>query len=188
MNFVKNIPNLLTFSRILLVPVISFLMYLKSYDFIVLFIIIYCSITDYLDGYLARYFKNTSKIGEFLDPVADKLLVVGVLLMMTYRGVFLGFDILFVNLIIFREIFISELRGAIIFSVSKFAKLKTAVQMFTIILFCLNLSLQSKNLFIPFLDLDFLVTLSRGFLYFSFINSLITCVNYTIYLFDYNRH
>ncbi|MFN6986636.1 MAG: CDP-alcohol phosphatidyltransferase family protein, partial [Rhizobium oryzihabitans] len=77
-----NIPNLLTYARILAVPVIVLCFYvegkLESSDFArwtALWLFIIASLTDFLDGYLARIWNQTSNIGRMLDPIADKLLV-----------------------------------------------------------------------------------------------------------------
>ena len=79
-----SLPNLLTLSRILAVPILVFLLWRPSpVDYAVTFVL-YCivGITDYLDGYLARAQGLTSRLGQFLDPIADKIMVAAVLMML----------------------------------------------------------------------------------------------------------
>jgi CDP-diacylglycerol--glycerol-3-phosphate 3-phosphatidyltransferase len=73
----KNIPNILTLSRLLLVPVFIVFIFLHSIEARIIFLIlfIYASITDFLDGYLARKYDLKSNFGRVFDPIADKALV-----------------------------------------------------------------------------------------------------------------
>ncbi len=126
-------PNLLTVSRVLLVPVIVALLYVDDawahYAACGLFVLAAC--TDYADGYLARARKLHSAFGRWLDPVADKLLVAAVVVTLV------GFDrapLLPSLVIVLREIMVSGLREymaevAVGMPVSRLAKWKTAVQM-----------------------------------------------------------
>ena len=79
-----NLPNILTFSRILAIPVIVVLMFLPTPmgNWLPFGVYTYACITDFFDGYLARAWEQQSAMGRFLDPIADKLLVSGVLLML----------------------------------------------------------------------------------------------------------
>ena len=95
-----SIPNLLTYARILAVPLIVLCFFiegkLQSSDFarwtaLALFAI--ASITDFFDGYLARIWQQTSNIGKMLDPIADKLLVASVLLLVAADGTIAGWSI-----------------------------------------------------------------------------------------------
>ena len=72
-----KIPNTLTIGRIILVPIFVIAFYLPGLlgDLIPFFIFILASFTDFLDGLLARLYKEESKLGELLDPVADKIIV-----------------------------------------------------------------------------------------------------------------
>src|SRR5436309_15370486 len=79
-----SLPNLLTLSRILAVPILVFLLWRPApLDYAITFIL-YCIVgmTDYLDGYLARAQGLTSRLGQFLDPIADKIMVAAVLMML----------------------------------------------------------------------------------------------------------
>lgn len=139
-----SIPNLLTYARIVAVPLIVLCFFiegrLESSDFarwtaLVLFAV--ASITDYLDGYLARIWNQTSNIGRMLDPIADKLLVASVLLLMAADGTIAGWTIWAAIIILCREILVSGLREylaalKVSVPVTQLAKWKTAIQMVAI--------------------------------------------------------
>ena len=79
-----TVPNLLTLSRILAVPILVFLLWKPGwYDYAITFVL-YClvGITDYFDGYLARAQGQISRLGQFLDPIADKIMVAAVIVML----------------------------------------------------------------------------------------------------------
>ncbi|WP_454287505.1 CDP-diacylglycerol--glycerol-3-phosphate 3-phosphatidyltransferase [Rhizobium arsenicireducens] len=139
-----NIPNLLTYARILAVPLIVLCFFiegrLESSDFARwtgLGIFIVASITDYLDGYLARIWNQTSNIGRMLDPIADKLLVASVLLLMAADGTIAGWSLWAAITILCREILVSGLREylaalKVSVPVTQIAKWKTTAQMFAL--------------------------------------------------------
>ena len=151
----KTLPNILTILRIILIQVIILLIVLDTYNanFLALIIFIIASLSDYLDGYLARKYKFTSNFGTMLDPIADKLLIILVGSMLCYRGDINCIHLIPFLLIVSREIFISgireylaQLNEKISLPVSKLGKYKTAAQMMA--LFCLLLNpLVSNNLF-----------------------------------------
>jgi len=134
-----NIPMLLTLFRIAAIPGIVALLYMDTdfgrYLACTLFGV--AAITDFFDGYLARAWSQQSKMGQFLDPVADKLLVAAALLMMTGFGQITGLVILPAIVILCREIMVSGLREFLAeirvgVPVSTLAKWKTTLQMFAI--------------------------------------------------------
>jgi cardiolipin synthase len=139
-----NIPNLLTYARILAVPLIVVCFFiegrLQSSDFARwagLAIFILASITDYLDGYLARIWNQTSNIGKMLDPIADKLLIASVLLLMAADGTIAGWSLWAAITILCREILVSGLREylaalKVSVPVTRIAKWKTTAQMFAL--------------------------------------------------------
>ena len=95
------------------------------------------SFTDYLDGLLARVFKEESKLGELLDPIADKILVSTALVLLIMNGTIKNFEVIAAIIIITREIIISGLReflakGSISMPVTSLAKVKAFIQMFSI--------------------------------------------------------
>lgn len=141
-----NLPNMLTYARILAVPLVVLCFFLEgrlqSSDFArwsALIIFILASVTDYLDGYLARAWQQTSNIGRMLDPIADKLLVATCLLLLaadTDRTI-AGWSLWAAIIILCREILVSGLREylaalKVSVPVTQLAKWKTAIQMVSI--------------------------------------------------------
>ena len=135
----KSLPNLLTLSRIVVLPglVATFFFDGEFYVWLALALFIAAGITDFLDGYLARTFNVQSKLGQFLDPVADKLLVATVLLMLVFSDRIQSWTILPALVILCREILVSGLREflaeiKIDVPVSGLAKWKTTMQIVAI--------------------------------------------------------
>jgi CDP-diacylglycerol--glycerol-3-phosphate 3-phosphatidyltransferase/cardiolipin synthase len=138
-----NIPNLLTWLRILLIPVFIAVFYVSDeslsmyHKHMLSFAIFwFASITDWLDGYLARVLNQSSAFGAFLDPVADKLMVVAALVILLNLGYV---DAIIAFIIIGRELTISALRewmaqlgGSKSVAVSMIGKVKTVFQMLAI--------------------------------------------------------
>jgi len=138
-----SLPNLLTLSRILAVPILVFLLWRPSpIDYGITFIL-YCivGITDYFDGYLARAQGLTSKLGQFLDPIADKIMVAAVIIMLMASRrangelpVIQDFNIIPALIILLREMIVSGLREflaelRVSMPVSHLAKWKTTFQL-----------------------------------------------------------
>ena len=131
-----NIPNILTFSRILAIPVVVGLVFIEPPLGNWLAFAVYASacITDFFDGYLARAWHQQSKLGRFLDPVADKLLVAAVLLLLVGIDRVSGLTVIPAAIILCREILVSGLREflpgvQVSLPVSRLAKWKTTVQL-----------------------------------------------------------
>ncbi len=134
-----GLPNLLTFARILLIPLIVLTFFFEGdvWRWVALGIFTAAGVTDFFDGYLARSRKESSKLGRFMDPVADKLLIAAVLLMLTAFDRLTGFTVLPALVILCREIVVSGLREflaelQVSVPVSRLAKWKTTIQMFTL--------------------------------------------------------
>ena len=137
-----SIPNLLTLSRIFAVPILVFLLWRPTpVDYAVTFVL-YCmvGITDYFDGYVARTQGQISKLGQFLDPIADKIMVGAVLIMLISSRKanpvpeIEGLHIIAALIILLREIIVSGLREFLAelkveVKVSKLAKWKTTFQL-----------------------------------------------------------
>ena len=137
-----NLPNLLTLSRIAALPALVALLWWPQWEagYAAAFVL-YClmGITDYFDGYLARTQGTVSKLGVFLDPIADKIMVAAVILMLVGtrfedRAIITGIHLIAALVILLREIAVSGLReflGGIQVSVpvSKLAKWKTTLQL-----------------------------------------------------------
>jgi cardiolipin synthase len=140
-----TLPNLLTLSRIVALPLLVALLWWPQWQagYLVAFVV-YClmGVTDYFDGYLARAQGAVSKLGVFLDPIADKIMVAAVILILAAQGVLRGpyvgdMHVIAGLIILVREIAVSGLReflGGLQVSVpvSRLAKWKTALQLVAI--------------------------------------------------------
>jgi CDP-diacylglycerol--glycerol-3-phosphate 3-phosphatidyltransferase len=171
--------NLLTFSRIVLAAVIFLL--LMSSDGYLLALILFCvaGFTDWLDGYLARKYNAVSQLGEILDPIADKILIVFIFfgLAVNLSSYLIGF---LASLIIAREIWVGALRDlnarnnkSDATKVTFLAKIKTTIQLFTITIYLFSLTLNNMLLVIIadiLLFLSLFITLYTGLVYT--VNSL----------------
>ena len=136
-----NLPNMLTYARILAVPLIVLCFYLEGrvrptdwWRWAAVTIFIIASITDYLDGYIARIWKQTSNIGKMLDPIADKLLVSAALLLLAFDRTIDKWSLWAAIIILCREILVSGLREylaalKVSVPVTQLAKWKTAMQL-----------------------------------------------------------
>ena len=131
-----NISNILTIIRIAIIPIIVLCIYLTNPYFGWIAFILFClaGITDYFDGYLARLRNEVTNFGTFLDPIADKLLVAAVILILTSKGVIKDWDTIPALIILLREITVSGLREylagiKISIPVSRIAKAKTFLQL-----------------------------------------------------------
>ena len=132
-----TLPNLLTLSRIVAVPLLAWLLWWPQWQAgYGLAFGVYClmGVTDYFDGYVARAQGAVSKLGIFLDPIADKIMVAAVILVLTGKGVIEGVHLVAALIILVREIAVSGLREfladvRVSMPVSRLAKWKTAFQM-----------------------------------------------------------
>ena len=134
-----KIPNYLTIGRIIIVPFFVFAFYLPGFygDIIPFVLFIIASFTDFLDGLLARMFKEESQLGELLDPIADKIIIVAALILLVMNNTSKNYEVIAAIIILTREILVSGLREflakeKIKLPVSNLAKLKTFLQMFSI--------------------------------------------------------
>ena len=140
-----SLPNILTLSRIFAVPLLALLLWPRAWQgapgesFVLDYALayaLYClmGITDYFDGYLARAQGTVSKLGVFLDPIADKIMVAAVILMLVFTGHIAGLHVVAALVILLREIIVSGLREflaglQVSVPVSKLAKWKTTFQL-----------------------------------------------------------
>lgn len=173
-----NIPNSLTLLRISLIPIFVILFYLpwKWHYLMSAGVFILASITDYLDGYLARKLRQESPFGTFLDPVADKLIITVALVLLVEEHANSWFSIP-AAVIIGREIVISALREWMSevgkrnnIAVSWVGKIKTSVQMIAIIML----------LAIPpyFKHFEYIMLVAYVFLYIAVILTIWSMVTY----------
>lgn len=139
-NMTWNLPNLLTILRLLAAPAVAvmFLYFNRPWaDWFALLLFVSAAITDWFDGYLARAWKQTTKLGTMLDPVADKAMVVIALAVILGYSSMSPWLVLPATVILFREVFVSGLREYLgdtagTLSVTKLAKWKTTTQMIAI--------------------------------------------------------
>ncbi|MBN8294272.1 CDP-diacylglycerol--glycerol-3-phosphate 3-phosphatidyltransferase [Rhodobacter sp. NTK016B] len=135
-----NLPNSLTLLRLLAAPgvAVMFLYFARPWaDWFALVLFLVAAITDYFDGYLARLWRQESRIGAMMDPIADKAMVVIALLVITGYSGMDPWLILPATIILFREVFVSGLREYLgntsrLLAVTKLAKWKTTAQMIAI--------------------------------------------------------
>lgn len=132
-----NLPNLLTYGRLLAVPLVAACLFWPAQwtmRWVALGIFIAAGVTDFLDGYLARALSQQSSLGRMLDPIADKLLVSAVLLMLAADHTIASYSLWAAIVILCREILVSGLREYLAelkvpVPVSRLAKWKTFVQL-----------------------------------------------------------
>jgi CDP-diacylglycerol--glycerol-3-phosphate 3-phosphatidyltransferase len=148
-----NIPNILTLIRLLAAPgvVVMFLYFHRPWaDWFALALFVGAAITDYFDGYLARLWKQESKFGTMLDPIADKaMVVIAIMVIAGYNGMN-PWLMLPATVILFREVFVSGLREYLgakagTLKVTKLAKWKTTAQMVAIATLFLGTGLEYLN-------------------------------------------
>ena len=139
------LPNILTFFRIISAPILVVILMSTESKMVLagLAIFIISSITDFLDGYLARSFNQSSKLGKILDPIADKLLVAAVILILTSKEVIADWETIPALIILLREIAVSGLREylakiKVSVPVSRIAKIKTSIQLIALALLILS--------------------------------------------------
>ncbi len=171
-----NLSNLLTIIRVAVIPIIVFFIYLKNpfFGWAAFFLFCLASITDYFDGYLARIRNEVTNFGTFLDPIADKLLVAAVILILTSKGVISDWETIPALIILLREITVSGLREylagiKISIPVSRIAKLKTLLQLCSLALLILSESLTNFNL---------ILYLGKLFLWIAGLLTLYTAYDY----------
>lgn len=135
-----TIPNILTALRLLAAPAVAvmFLYFTRPYaDWFALLLFVSAAITDWFDGYLARAWKQETKLGTMLDPIADKAMVVIALMVIVGYSSYSPWIVLPATVILFREVFVSGLREFLgdtagTLKVTKLAKWKTTAQMVAI--------------------------------------------------------
>jgi CDP-diacylglycerol--glycerol-3-phosphate 3-phosphatidyltransferase len=166
--------NLLTISRIALGALIFILLTRTEMYWIAFVLFFVASITDYFDGYLARKYNHVSQIGEILDPIADKILIVFLLFAISVN--LTSYYIAFASaLIVTREIWVGALRDlnarqnkSDATKVTFLAKIKTTIQLFTISTYLLGLGMNNMLVLLiadMLLFLSLVITLYTGFIY-----------------------
>ncbi|MBX3128366.1 MAG: CDP-diacylglycerol--glycerol-3-phosphate 3-phosphatidyltransferase [Polyangiaceae bacterium] len=179
---VWNLPNMLTMGRVVIIPLVLWLLWRGSPQDCAWAAIAYgvAAITDLLDGYLARKMNVVSVLGKFLDPLADKLIVMATLIWMVPMGRIPEWA---VALLLAREITITALRSiasseGVVIAAGGGGKSKTALQMIGIV--CLIVGYPYELTFLGFYDLGVvdLVVVGRWLVYISLIFSITSAVEY----------
>jgi len=168
------LPNLLTYGRIALVPVIAILLVIgtPSLRWIALVLYLAAAISDFFDGYLARKWNQGTELGRMLDPIADKLLVGALVAVFAWDHTLGAWDLIPAVAILLREIFVSGLREflgprGVVVHVTQLAKWKTTVQMVALVaLFLAPLVPGAAPVAIVLLWLAGLLTVITGAQYF----------------------
>ena len=150
---IYTIPNIITFIRIFLIPIILYLLFSENPNIVLIagLLFIVSSISDYFDGYLARTLNQSSKLGTLLDPIADKLLIASVIVVLVDTGVISNIHVVPAIIILLREIAISGLREFLAklntdMPVSKLAKYKTTFQMVSLSILIISLGFELNDL------------------------------------------
>ena len=182
MRIASIIPNILTISRIIVIPLIIACFYLDKvvWNKLAAALFLYATITDFLDGYLARLWSYHSNFGRMLDPIADKLLVGAIIVVLVDLK---QIDVIPAIAIICREILVSGLREflaqiKVSIPVSNLAKIKTATQMTAIFILILGEELTGFKYVIEMGNVAFwvssLLTIITGYAYVK------TALKYTL--------
>ncbi|NLY21185.1 MAG: CDP-diacylglycerol--glycerol-3-phosphate 3-phosphatidyltransferase [Tissierellia bacterium] len=176
-----NVPNSITFFRICLVPVFVLSVYLTqdAYSYIPLLIFIFASITDSIDGYIARKYDLITKLGKFLDPLADKILVMSAFVLLVEMGKAPAWAIILIEA---RELAVTGFRiiaasGDITIAASSLGKIKTISQMLAITL-----------AFLP--EISIITTIYPIIFYFAVFMTVVSGVDYFYknkHVFSYNE-
>ena len=150
---IYTIPNIITFVSIILIPIILYLLFSENPNIVLLAgaLFIISSISDYFDGYLARTLNQSSKLGTLLDPIADKLLIASVIVVLVDTDVITNIHVIPAIIILLREIAISGLREFLAklnteMPVSKLAKYKTTFQMISLSILIISLGFELNDL------------------------------------------
>ena len=185
-NSIYLIPNLITYARLLSIPfiIIFYLSEIYILQLLAFIIFILASISDFLDGYLARKLNQTSILGKILDPIADKLLVILVFMMFINSDLLNIYTSIGILIITAREIIVMTMREitahqGIMIDVIKLSKLKTTLQFISLAMLFLvsltrNSNLQILNLTNTFILLTAIVSLISLIMYVKTVYRSIT--------------
>tara|TARA_B110000116_G_scaffold68092_1_gene58707 strand:- start:194 stop:748 length:555 start_codon:yes stop_codon:yes gene_type:complete len=176
--YFRFLPNMLSFSRIIISPIFAYFLIKKTFIFSIVALIIFLigSLTDILDGYIARKYNIGTELGKYIDPLADKILVATAFCILSYFYP-VQVPIWMILVILFRDIFIMLYRSFLIkknisFKTSKFAKFKTFYQV-VIIHLLLILHVFNPNIII-LNNFAYILVLVSLFL------SIITAIHYIV--------
>lgn len=165
-----NLANKITMFRILLLPIFVLSYYYDQSGISSLAIFLLGSFSDFLDGYVARKYDMITDFGKFIDPIADKILVLSAFIMFIERGFVEPWVVI---VVLFRELLISGFRMLaakknISIAADIFGKLKTTTQFFSVIFFFLTIILINRNMYI----------IGKVLLYISVALTVLSMINY----------
>lgn len=165
-----NLANKITMFRILLLPIFVLSYYYDQSGISSLAIFLLGSFSDFLDGYVARKYDMITDFGKFIDPIADKILVLSAFIMFIDRGFVEPWVVI---VVLFRELLISGFRMLaakknISIAADIFGKLKTTTQFFSVIFFFLTIILINRNMYI----------IGKVLLYISVALTVLSMINY----------
>ena len=171
---INNLANFFTLIRVILAPIIFICILEPSLHVLALLLFVFASFTDYLDGYFARKTNTVSIVGEVIDPIADKILIVFIFfgLAVYLHSYLIAFA---ASTIIAREIWVGALRdlnarnsNSQATKVLYIAKIKTTIQLFTIGIYLIGLAFSNMLIIIIadiFIIISVFITLYTGFIY-----------------------
>ena len=181
MKEIKNLANKLSILRILITPLVVLLLYFPSTATCICatLLFILASITDWLDGFIARRYNSVTSMGKFLDPLADKLLICSVLIMFVHLYWAPAWVVI---IIVCRELVVTGLRAiaideGIVLAADKFGKAKTVLQIFAIVPILLHFPLAGLELW----------NFGEIILYISMILAIYSGINYCIYFYKHTQ-
>lgn len=165
-----NLANKITMFRILLLPIFVLSYYYDQSGISSLAIFLLGSFSDFLDGYVARKYDMITDFGKFIDPIADKILVLSAFILFIERGFVEPWVVI---VVLFRELLISGFRMLaakknISIAADIFGKLKTTTQFFSVIFFFLTIILINRNMHI----------IGKVLLYISVALTVLSMINY----------
>lgn len=165
-----NLANKITMFRIFLLPIFVISCYYDQSGIYSLLLFLLGSFSDFLDGYVARKYNMITDFGKFIDPIADKILVLSAFIMFIDRGFVEPWVVI---VVLFRELLISGFRMLaakknISIAADIFGKLKTTTQFFSVIFFFLTIILINRNMYI----------IGKVLLYVSVALTILSMINY----------
>lgn len=165
-----NLANKITMFRLLLLPIFVLSYYYDQSGISSLAIFLLGSFSDFLDGYVARKYDMITDFGKFIDPIADKILVLSAFILFIERGFVEPWVVI---VVLFRELLISGFRMLaakknISIAADIFGKLKTTTQFFSVIFFFLTIILINRNMYI----------IGKVLLYISVALTVLSMINY----------
>ncbi len=185
------LPNTLTVLRIILSPICVYFLVVKSYPAVAFSLFLIASITDAFDGYYARKYNVVSRLGTFLDPLADKIMVVSIFLCFfhLYNNIV---NIYVLSMIVFRDVFVTLIRMVMEYKshtmvTSRISKIKTVLQITAIIVMFLSIVIGGESFVINQTEYLLVLMLATALVtFYTGIHYFVSNYNQLKFLFDLN--